>query len=159
MNPITRFLRFNLVGSIGIAVQLTTLAILNHAIPAHYLLTSTLAVEFTLLHNFVWHIHYTWPETSTRNRLTALLRFHLSNGLISLVGNLALMPMFVHALHARILVANALTIATCGLANFLLAHRWAFGTRTSGDQIDVSFPPASPRNSPLALCNNTSQPE
>ena len=131
MNPLKHFLRFNLVGILGIIVQLTTLAILNRALPHHYLLTSTIAVEITLLHNFLWHVHYTWPETLRLNALAALLRFHLSNGLISLFGNLVLMRLFIHALHAPILIANALAIACCGLANFLLAHFWAFApTRT-----------------------------
>jgi len=130
MSPLARFLRFNLVGLLGIAVQLSTLALLNRAIPAHYLLTSTLAVELTLLHNFVWHLHYTWPATSRCNRLAQLFRFHLSNGLLSLLGNLALMPLFVHSLHAPIVFANALTIACCGFANFLLAHHWVFSRAT-----------------------------
>ncbi len=128
MNPLTRFLRFNLVGLLGILVQLTTLALLNHVLPTRYLLTSTVAVELTLLHNFLWHLHYTWPEhhRSTSSALPALLRFHLSNGAISLFGNLVLMRLFVHSLHVPILLANALAIASCGIANFLLAHYWAF---------------------------------
>lgn len=129
MSPLTRFLRFNLVGLLGIITQLTALALLNHTIPAHYLLTSTFAVELALLHNFIWHLHYTWPETSqlhTREGFTALLRFHLSNGLASLLGNLALMRVFVCSMHLPILLANALAIAFCGLANFFLAHHLVF---------------------------------
>jgi putative flippase GtrA len=131
MSPLTRFLRFNLVGLLGIAVQLVALALLNRELPRHYLITSTLAVEFTLLHNFAWHIHYTWPATSqrrTREAPAQLLRFHLSNGLISLLGNLTLMRLFVHSFHSPILIANAITIACCGLANFLLAHHWVFAS-------------------------------
>jgi putative flippase GtrA len=128
MSPLTRFLRFNLVGLIGIAVQLVALALLNRAIPRHYLLTSTFAVELTLLHNFFWHLRFTWPATSRRTREAPaqLLRFHLSNGLISLLGNLLLMHLLVHETHTPILIANALTIACCGLANFLLAHHFVF---------------------------------
>lgn len=121
------FLRFNLVGALGILVQLTTLGLLNRVFPRHYLFTSTLAVELTLLHNFAWHLHYTWPKTTSP--LTALLRFHLSNGLTSLVGNVALMHLFVHCLHAAILPANIFTITVCGLANFLLANHWAFACK------------------------------
>lgn len=128
MSPIARFLRFNLVGLFGIVTQLTTLTVLNHVFPHHYLLTSTFAVEFTLLHNFAWHLHYTWPQTkiTRREALAQLLRFHLSNGLLSLFGNLALMRVFVHSAHTPVVLANALTIACCGLANFLLAHHWVF---------------------------------
>jgi putative flippase GtrA len=133
MSPLARFLRFNLVGFLGIAVQLTTVALLNRAIPHRYLLTSTLAVELTLLHNFFWHLRFTWPATSRRasDAITQLLRFHLSNGLVSLLGNLTLMRLFVHSMHAPILFANALTIACCGLANFLLAHHYVFAARKS----------------------------
>lgn len=128
MSPLTRFLRFNLVGALGIAVQLATLALLNRVIPCHYLLASTFAVELTLLHNFFWHLRFTWPAASRRayDALTQLLRFHLSNGLASLLGNIALMRLFVRSAHLPILLANALTIACCGLANFLLAHHFVF---------------------------------
>jgi putative flippase GtrA len=129
MSPLKHFLRFNLVGLLGVVTQLTTFTVLNRVFPHHYLLTSTFAVEFTLLHNFVWHIHYTWPrepQHRTREALTQLLRFHLSNGLVSLLGNLALMRVFVHSMHMPVLLANALTIACCGLANFLLAHHLVF---------------------------------
>lgn len=140
MSSLTRFLRFNLVGLFGVVTQLTTLTILNHAFPRHYLLTSTVAVEFTLLHNFVWHLHYTWPAETQRDThevLAQLLRFHLSNGLLSLLGNVILMRIFVHVMHARILLANALSIASCGLTNFLLAHHWVFSRDT---QVNTSRP-------------------
>ena len=133
MSPLARFLRFNLVGLFGIVTQLTTLTVLNHALPAHYLLTSTFAVELTLLHNFTWHIHYTWPQTKiTRHAATrALLRFHLSNGLVSHVGNLSLMRLFVRTAHMPVLLANIFAIACCGLANFLIAHHWVFSRTTT----------------------------
>ena len=140
MTPLKRFFRFNLVGLLGIVTQFTTLTVLNHAFPRHYLLTSTFAVEFTLLHNFVWHLHYTWPAESqqrAREALAQLLRFHLSNGLVSLLGNLLLMRLFVHTTHLPVLLANALTIACCGLANFLLAHHWVFPKATSGNRTQI----------------------
>jgi putative flippase GtrA len=140
MSPLTRFLRFNLVGLLGIITQLTTLTVLNRALPHDYLLTSTFAVELTLLHNFIWHIHYTWPAESqrrTRAALAQLLRFHLSNGLISLLGNLILMRDFVRSAHMPVLLANALTIACCGLANFLVAHHWVFSRAA---QIHTTLP-------------------
>ena len=136
-----RFLRFNLVGLFGIVIQLTTLALLNHALPAHVLLTSTLAVELTLLHNFLWHALYTWPATSRQNTLPQLLRFHLSNGLVSLLGNLILMRLFAHSFHAPVLLANALTVACCGLANFLLAHRWVFSSTRKDPRLPSAMGP------------------
>lgn len=128
------FWRFNFVGLLGVLVQLLTLAVLNHATPYHYLLTSSAAVELTLLHNFGWHLRYTWPEPSgacNPKTLTRLLRFHISNGFVSVLGNLLLMRLLVRSFHAPILLANAATIAVLGLINFLLAHYWVFAAKST----------------------------
>lgn len=127
MNPLLRWLKFNLVGAMGMALQLATLALINHLAPGHYLVASAVAVELAVLHNFVWHIHYTWSDRRHQTPLhTQLLRFHLSNGLVSLLGNLALMHFLVHTAHRPVLVANMIAILCCSIANFALSHTWAF---------------------------------
>lgn len=132
MNPLLRWLKFNLVGAMGMVLQLSTLALLNHLTPRHYLIASAAAVEFAVLHNFVWHIHYTWSDRRHNSSLPAqLLRFHLSNGLVSLLGNLALMRFLVHTAHRPVLVANMIAILCCSIANFTLSNNWAFTANTS----------------------------
>lgn len=132
MNPLLRWLKFNLVGAMGMVLQLATLALLNHLAPGHYLVASAAAVELAILHNFVWHIHYTWSDRRHHTPLRIqLLRFHLSNGLVSLLGNLALMRLLVHTTHLPVLVANIIAIVCCSIANFALSHTWAFATKVS----------------------------
>ncbi len=127
MPPLPRFLRFNLVGVLGAAVQLTTVAFLNHLTPHHYLLTSTAALELTLVHNLTWHIHYTWRDRAHHTpRRQQILRFHLANGLTSLAGNLALMGLLVHKAHVPVVAANAAAIAVCSLLNFFIGNSWVF---------------------------------
>lgn len=129
MPTLPRYLRFNLVGALGALVQLTTLALLNHQLPHHILLTSTLALELTLLHNLTWHLHYTWPDrTNPTTRLQQITRFHLANGLVSLLGNLAQMHLLVTTLHLPAVPANALAILLCSLLNYSLGNRWVFAT-------------------------------
>ena len=126
-NPLIRWAKFNLVGLLGMAVQLATLALLNRLFHRHYLLATAAALELTLLHNFAWHLHYTWRDRRGSTPWPQqLLRFHLSNGLVSLAGNLLLMRLLVYRAHLPVLAANAAAIACCSLANFLLSHRWAF---------------------------------
>jgi putative flippase GtrA len=122
------WLKFNLVGIIGVGVQLCALALFNHLLCGHYLLATIAALELTLLHNFVWHLHYTWRDRHGPV-FAQLLRFHLSNGLVSLIGNLALMRVLVAQTHLPVLAANAIAIACCSLANFFLSHYWIFATR------------------------------
>jgi putative flippase GtrA len=128
---VRRWLKFNLVGAFGTAVQLGILVLLKSALHMNYLVATALAVEISVLHNFVWHERYTWPDRSRggwRGRVRSLAAFHLTNGLVSIVGNVLLMRLFVGQLRIPYFVANVMAIATCGLANFVLADRIAFTT-------------------------------
>lgn len=132
MNLFVRWCRFNTVGAMGMAVQLTALAALNRWTGGHYLVATVAALELTLLHNFLWHLHYTWRDRQDASpAMVQFARFHLSNGLISLAGNLALMPILVTDARMPVLAAAAIAIFSCSLANFGLGHTWAFAARNS----------------------------
>jgi putative flippase GtrA len=127
VNTFIRWLKFNLVGAIGMVVQLAALALFNRWWAGRYLRASAAAVELTLLHNFVWHLFYTWRDRRDRSAILGrLLRFHLSNGLVSMLGNLALMRLLVHEAHMPLLVANSIAILCCSIVNFCLGNEWVF---------------------------------
>jgi putative flippase GtrA len=127
VNPLIRWGKFNLVGAVGMAVQLAALALFNRCFAGHYLLASAAALELTLLHNFVAHLHYTWRDRLYSSvLLTQLVRFHFSNGLVSMLGNLALMRLLVGVAHIPLLAANCIAILCCSFLNFCLGNNWAF---------------------------------
>jgi putative flippase GtrA len=122
-----RWAKFNLVGAMGMAVQLGALALFNRWIAGRYLYASAAALEIALLHNFVWHVHYTWRDRrDSAPRLRQCVRFHLSNGLVSMLGNLALMRLLVQHANLPLLASNAIAILCCAMANFFLGNNWAF---------------------------------
>ena len=89
------WLKFNVVGGIGIGVQLAALAILRSLLQLDYLLATVLAVETAVLHNFIWHARFTWadrPASGLTDSLIRFMRFNATNGLVSILGNLLLMP-------------------------------------------------------------------
>jgi len=130
MSTMIRWGKFNLVGAMGMVVQLGALALFNWMAPGHYLYASAAALEITLLHNFVWHLHYTWRDRREDSALLAqLVRFHLSNGLVSMLGNLALMRVLVQEAHLQVLAANGIAILCCSLVNFCLGNNWAFAKK------------------------------
>jgi putative flippase GtrA len=135
MSTFVRWLRFNFVGLLGIFVQLAVLGALTHArVP--YLVATALAVEITVVHNWIWHEHYTWSDRSTTGlypRLTRLLKFNVSNGAVSLIGNLLFMNLLVGHMHLPVLIANLVAVTVCSLVNFVLGDRFVFdesGTRS-----------------------------
>jgi len=128
-----RWLKFNAVGALGIAVQLAVLFGLKSGFHLGYLLATALAVEGAVIHNFLWHERYTWADRvkpSWRRSLPRLLRFNLTNGGVSILGNLVLMNGMVSLLHVNYLVANGVAIALCSLVNFLVSEEWVFEKRT-----------------------------
>ena len=131
MSTFIRWSKFNLVGAVGMIVQLAALALFNRCFAGHYLLASAAALELTLLHNFIAHLHYTWSDRRDNSALLAqLVRFHLSNGLVSMLGNLALMRLLVGVAHLPLLASNTIAILCCSILNFCLGNNWAFAARS-----------------------------
>ena len=128
-----RWLKFNFVGALGIVVQLASLTLLVSGLGVAYLPATAAAVETAILHNFIWHERFTWKDRTTdaghrrvRDVAMRLVRFHAGNGVISLVGNLALMRLLVGAWHMKYLLANGITIAMCSLLNFVASEWFVF---------------------------------
>ncbi len=116
------WLRFNAVGIIGAAVQLLVLFLVTRT-GIHYLTATAIAVETALLHNYFWHVRWTWAGEA---RALTLLRFHLANGLVSLASNLLLMRLLTGWLELPPTPANGIAITVTSFANFALGDRWVF---------------------------------
>ncbi|NYF53925.1 GtrA family protein [Tunturiibacter gelidoferens] len=143
MNTLLRWGKFNLVGAMGMGLQLALLALFNRWTAGHYLYASAAAIELTLLHNFVWHLHYTWRDRrASDTRLRQLARFHLSSGLVSMLGNLTLMRLLVHEARLPLLVSNVIAIICCSVANFRLGNKWAFAGPRNAEAACQPVPPA-----------------
>jgi putative flippase GtrA len=115
-----RLLKFCFVGAIGIGVQLGLLTMLRR-LQADYLAATGLAVEGAVIHNFLWHRRFTWVDRTQGgvcDFFQSLLRFHLSNGLISLFGNVALVHILVGKFELPVFAANIAAIALCFVVNF-----------------------------------------
>jgi len=132
-----RWLKFNLVGGFGIAVQLAVLLGLRSGFHLNYLLATALAVETAIVHNYLWHERYTWADRvqpSRRKSLPRLLRFNLSAGAVSIAGNLALMKLMVGLGQVNYLIANGVAIAFCSLLNFMVSEEWVFEGEAKNEQ-------------------------
>jgi putative flippase GtrA len=124
-----RWLKFNLVGGLGIAVQFAALFVMKGIFHFNYLAATAVAVEAAVVHNFVWHEQFTWSDrvqTSWRRSLPRFARFNLTTGAVSILGNLALMKVMVGYGGMNYMLANALAIILCSLANFLVSEQWVF---------------------------------
>lgn len=127
---LARWCKFNLVGAMGVGVQFAALFVMKGLVGVDYLLATAMAVETAVIHNFLWHERFTWADRvrpSRRGALIRLIRFNLTTGAMSMVGNVALMKVMVGEGHMNYLVANGIAIALCSIANFLVSDQWVFG--------------------------------
>ena len=130
MKTSKHYLRFNLVGLMGFALQTAVLFFLTHSPQkVNYLVATVLAVEIAILNNFYWHQRWTWvdrPAGSISNCFIRLGKFHFTNGAVSIAGNLMLMAVLVGTLRFPVTGANVISVLACGIFNFLLAQYFVF---------------------------------
>jgi putative flippase GtrA len=121
-----RWLKFNAVGAIGIVVQLVILATLKGVLKINYLTATASAVEAAIVQNFFWHERFTWADRPRTRPLWRFLKFNVTTGAISLLGNLGLMRILVGQFHLHYLLGNCFSIAVCSIANFTASDRFVF---------------------------------
>lgn len=124
MTLFTRWIRFSAGGTYGSLLQLLALMVLAKWLPLAW--ATALAVETAVLHNFVWHEMYTWQDRHVRGvraLLARMVRFQMSNGVISIVGNVMLTSLLHEHFGIPAVIANVMAIGMCGIFNFA-ASEW-----------------------------------
>lgn len=133
-NPVRRFLKYNLVGALGVTVRLTVVAVLLEWGGLGYLTATALGVEAAMLHNFGWHLHWTWRERclgiTWKGAMLRLMRFQVSNAAVALVVSLVAMRLLVGELGMHYLPANLIATVAGGIINFLVANYIIFQAET-----------------------------
>lgn len=110
-------------------MQFGALFLLKSVLNFDYMFATAFAVEAAVAHNFVWHEQFTWADRvqpSSRRSLARFGRFNLTTGAVSIAGNLALMRVMVGEGRVNYLLANAIAIALCSIANYLVSDGWVF---------------------------------
>ena len=120
------WLKFNAVGGMGIGVQLIVLTVLKAGLHVDYLLATAFSVEAAVIHNFVWHERFTWVERQSKNVTVRFIKFNLTAGSFSILGNVLLMALFVDLARMNYLLANLASIAVCSICNFAVSDRFVF---------------------------------
>lgn len=128
-----KFLKYNVVGVLGVALRLAVLALLHEVGGLGYLGATALAVEAAMLHNFCWHRHWTWRERCAgitwRQTALRLLHFQASNGAVAMAANLLAMRVLVGELGLHYLPASLVANAAGGIVNFTIAECLIFRSR------------------------------
>jgi dolichol-phosphate mannosyltransferase len=123
-----RFLKFGLVGSCGFAVNMFLLWFLTEKVGVYYLVSSIVAIEISLLNNYVLNDAWTWYDRGKegkREYFKRMLQYHVTAS-AAMLTNLLILWILTEIFHIYYLVSNIFGIL-CGAAlNFFLNDRWTF---------------------------------
>ncbi len=126
-----RLVKFGLVGGWGIVVNMLLLWFLTEAAGLYYLLSSMVAIEISLVNNYVLNDMWTWRDRGKAGKKEYFKRmgqYHLTAAAAALV-NISLLWVLTEVFGIYYLVSNALGIL-CGTAlNFFVNDRWTFKHR------------------------------
>ena len=137
MNPLVsgtrRLFRYYLVGAMGLSVKFSVLTALVEFAGAGYLASTAVAVEAAIIHNFIWHLRWTWRDRSAglsrREALMRLLRFHLGVGAVAMLANLLVTRFLVQEFGIHYAAANLAATVFAGMANFMISNFVVFASR------------------------------
>jgi putative flippase GtrA len=146
-----RTLTFAAVGLAGFTVQAVVLTLLTTARWPIAIATLT-AVEAAVMLNFCCHMRWTWRDRlSPVSTLVRLGRFHIANGMTSLVANVAITSVGANLFHLNPVVANACAVVGVASINYVWANRWVFARALPLVGLMVATAPAPARAAELQL--------
>lgn len=122
--PLSRFMRFGLVGLSGVFVDMAVLYLLSDALAFPLIGSKILAGELAIFNNFLWNDAWTFGDISIQQRSwkQRIKRFYKFN-LICLVGltiNVFILEFVVHFLISNRYIANLIAIGVTTIWNFWL---------------------------------------
>lgn len=122
---IIRFLKFSLVGGSGVVVNWGGLWFLVTVFGLSKVFSKALAIEISIVNNFIWNNLWTWQERRRDPLFLRLVKYNLATISTSALGDfLTFFVLYKAGIHY--LVAGAAGIAVAVLINFFLADKWVF---------------------------------
>lgn len=133
LNPVelTRFIKFAIVGAIGMVVDLTVLTFSREILGLPLTLAVALGFSIAVVNNFTWNRFWTFPESRKRPIAGQLVQFTVVN-LIGLAINevivLGLHPLFSTMIHDPFayLAAKVIAIGVVLFWNYGANRIWTY---------------------------------
>jgi dolichol-phosphate mannosyltransferase len=128
---IREFLKFCVVGGSGVLVNMGLLYLLSRELDLRIEIASPIAIEVSILSNFLLNNLWTFRRRQTRVPVwNRLFRYHLVTGAAGLVNYLILL-LLVRVFGMYDLLANLVGIAAGTLINFSLSSAWTWRVSSS----------------------------
>ena len=121
-----RFLKFSLVGGSGVLVNMLCLYFLTDLFRVYYLISSIVAIEISILSNFLLNNIWTWNDRRKDSIFKRLMKYHITVGFTAIAANWLLLLLLTELGGMHYLLSNVIGISVGMLVNFVLNDLWTF---------------------------------
>ena len=124
-----RALKFNIVGWMGMPVNMGMLYLLKDVAGFPLILASVIAIETAIVHNYIWHRHWTWAHRNRGERppfFKQLIAYNVATGLVDLVVNVSVLWVLTTFFGVYYLISNAAGMILGPLIKFWLNEKVIF---------------------------------
>ena len=122
-----RLLKFGAVGLSGVAVNSGLLWLLATYTHLPFYLCSLLAIETSIMTNFLLNDRWTWADKRRGSMLNRLLKYNASTAFSSIFITMTMLLLFKEWLGLPFMIANLIAIGCGTLFNFLANHYYTYG--------------------------------
>jgi len=127
---IGRMLRFGIVGLSGVVVNQGLLMLLHGTFKAPLLLSSILAIEISILTNFLLNHIWTWRlPLREPGLIRRVVQYHAAAVMAAFAGNVIVLMSAVELFNVDYRIANLVGIAVGTVINFTAGEVWIFRPR------------------------------
>ena len=119
-----KFIKFCFVGASGVVVNMGLLYVLTEYVGWFYLASSAVAIETSIITNFLLNNWWTWKKKA-KGFFLRLVKFNIVS-LVALVINMGILLFFTEIVGMWYILSNLIGIAVATLANFFLNDKWTF---------------------------------
>lgn len=123
-----RFIKYLVVGGSGVLVNMGLLALITEVFGLFYLLSAAIAIEASILNNFLWNETWTFRDRRTSMPKSVISRIGKFN-MVSLLGlalNMGVLALFTEALGVYYLVSEIFGIMAATAFNFTVNKWWTW---------------------------------
>lgn len=124
-----RWVKYLIVGSSGVLVNIFFLWLLTENFGIYYLLASPVAIEISVLNNFILNDHWTWGDRTKKGKwgyAGRLLKYNFSVSIAAIIGNILILAVLKELFGWNYLLANLTGIGVASIINYLVSDRWTF---------------------------------
>jgi dolichol-phosphate mannosyltransferase len=124
-----RVLKFGTVGFSGVGVNAGLLFLLTERTGLDYRLSAIIAIELSIINNFLWNSIWTWRDKKTSCHIglsNRFVKFHISCVFTAFLINYGLLILLTELFSIPYQISNLAGIAFGSILNFFLSHFWVF---------------------------------